>query len=352
LRIEVTYDTYLDALNLLDGSFYPLDGFPHEPTFRSVVASMRTPDGKPWPIPIMLDVDRSTGEEATSAGRVTLTFNGRAFAELRDVSTYSWNKEWACRNVFGVADHRHPGVKRMFECREALLGGAIVPNPGYDSGEEGLTPAETRDIIKRKGWHRVVGFQTRNPVHRAHEYLQRSALEVCDGILIQPIVGWKKPGDFQPEVVLRTYRRMLDSFYPPDRVILTGLRTAMRYAGPREAVFHALIRRNYGCTHFIVGRDHAGVMGFYGKYDAHRLCEQFPDLGVEVLTMHEPRYCRRCGQVATEKTCRHNGEDIFEISGTDVRSLLASGLPLPVEIVRPEIAELLLEAYRRGELFC
>lgn len=352
MRIELDYEAYLETRNLLDGTFAPLTGFLDEKAFHSVVTSMRLPDGQPWPIPIVLDVDPKVGAAATRSGTVTLCYEGRPVARLEEARAFAWDKEAAARHVFGVADPRHPGVRRMLGCREALLGGTAVSEPSFPAVTEGLTPADTRRLIRERGWRRVAGFQTRNPPHRAHEYLQRVALEVCDGILIQPIVGWKQPGDFLPETVMKVYERMIARFYPADRVILAGLRTAMRYAGPREAIFHALIRRNYGCTHFIVGRDHAGVMGFYGRYDAHRLCEQFDDLGIEIMPMLGPRFCRRCSLITTERTCQHNGSEILEISGTEIRSLLRQGTAPPAEMMRPEVAELLVEAQHKGELFC
>lgn len=352
VRLDLNADAYLETLNLLDGSFSPLTGFMDDKTFQSVVNTMRLPDGRPWTIPVILDVSAGEAQAADRAEQVTLCHEGRPVARLCDARSFAWDAEFSARHVFGTDDARHPGVRRMLGAKPFLLGGAVVPYEGATVTPLGLTPVECRALIRERGWHRVAGFQTRNPPHRAHEYLQRMASEVCDGLLLQPIVGWKQPGDFRPETVMAVYERMIEWFYPADRVILTGLRTAMRYAGPREAVFHALIRRNYGCTHFVVGRDHAGVMGFYGPYDAHRLCERFDDLGIEVMAMAGPRYCRRCSVITTERTCRHDGGELLEISGTIIRALLREGRVPPPEMMRPEIARLLLDAHAKGELFC
>jgi len=214
-----------------------------------------------------------------------------------------------------------------------------------------LTPAETKKIFKQNNWLTVTGFQTRNPIHTAHECLQRKALEITDGLFIQPLIGWKKKGDFTPEAVVKAYEKMIARFFPPHRVQLAMLRTPMRYAGPREAVFHALIRRNFGCTHFVVGRDHAGVGNFYGKYDAHKLCRQFNDLGIKILYLQGPYYCKKCGTVVTEDDCRHGPEQAIPISGTEIRSLLSQGKVPPRELMREEIADVLLALQKKDRLF-
>jgi sulfate adenylyltransferase len=245
--------------------------------------------------------------------------------------------------IFGTTEPEHPGVSHLMTIGEFFVGGPIkfkqrVP---LDISEFELTPAETKALFKDRGWKSVVGFQTRNVPHRAHEYLQRVALETSDGLFVQPLVGRKRAGDYSPMAVIRGYQALVDGFFPKDRVVLGLLSTAMRYAGPREAIFHAIIRRNYGCTKFIVGRDHAGVGGYYGKYDAHALTRRFDgDLGIDVLRLHGPYYCRACDGIVTEQTCPHAETDptaVCEISGTDMRAILVEGRPPEPHIMRPEI---------------
>ena len=351
--ITLSHSSFLEICCLLDGTFKPLLGFMDKTEFDSVVNTMRLPDGEPWPLPVILDVDGETARSATSESEVLLVYQGHEVAHMSQITCFSWSdKETSCKKLFGTTDTIHPGVNRVLRQQDWLLGGIVESVRGSRLWEhQGLTPAQTRKIIRERGWSSVVGFQTRNPVHRAHEYLHRNALEFADGLLIHPIVGWTRSGDLRPDVVLRAYEHMI-RFYPENRVILSGLRTAMRYAGPREAVFHAIVRRNYGCTHFIVGRDHAGVMGFYGEYDAQRMFEQFPDIGIEILEMRGPRYCSRCEQITTDHSCSHDGSDLLAISGTEIRRLLREGQPIPVEMMRPEISELLIQANSRGELFC
>jgi len=264
------------------------------------------------------------------------------FVDVSDV--YRVDPVRDCALVFGTADTTHPGVaKEIARSTYRVGGGVTVTNAALLANS--LNPEDTRREFQRRGWSTVVAFHTRNPVHRAHEHLQRTGLEVCDGLFINPALGWKKPGDFSDKAIMRAYEVMIEHYYPRSRVHLAGLPSAMRYAGPREAVFHALIRRNLGCTHIIIGRDHAGVGEFYGRYEAQQLARGLDDkygLGIKLLLLSEPYYCRRCGQTVSERNCCHDGSALVEISGTLIREMVRHGQRPGVEYLRPEVADVLL----------
>jgi sulfate adenylyltransferase len=327
-----------DLLMLATGAFSPLRGFLDREAYRSVLAEMKLPDGTVWPIPVTLAV----GEEEVRRLRLG------AWAALADGAGCLMG------GVRVESLYRaHPGVAYLAQRPPWLVGGEVLlfPQAEEPSRSYRLTPGETRAEAARRGWKRMVGFQTRNPLHRAHEYLVRCALELSDGLLLSPLVGETKAGDVPAPVRLRCYEALLDRYLPRERVLLVALDVAMRYAGPREALFHALIRKNFGCTHFIVGRDHAGVGNFYGPFDAQRIFDRFApeEIGIEPLCFDNAFACRRCGGMATTKTCPHGAEDRVSLSGSRVRELLANNELPPPEVTRPEVADILLEAYRRGE---
>jgi sulfate adenylyltransferase len=346
-RIPVSPDAELELGNLASGAFSPLIGFMGRTEVEAVVSASCLPSGLPWTIPILLDVPRGCLRRLRGRDRVLLVRENEeplALFEVHEVA--EWNRRDVAAGTFGTVDERHPGVARMLGRAPYLAAGPIqylgsVPATRYGCP---ATPRATRRLIGLRGWRHTAGFQTRNVPHRAHEYLQRVALEVCDGLLIHPTVGWKQDGDFRPEIVLGAYAVLLRHYLPADRVILGALPTPMRYAGPREAAFHALVRKNYGCTHFIVGRDHAGVGRFYDVYAAHRFLERLPDLGIRILTLSGPFHCPRCGGPATARTCPHADAQRVEISGTDIRRRLAAGLPLPGALMRDEVAAFLRES--------
>lgn len=345
--IEIDEETLQDIINIETGLLYPLKGFMNEADFRGVVDNYMLADGQVFTIPVTLDVPEDV--LLTPGQTLHLSFLGRHVADLEVEDTYCMTDD-DIKKVYRTLDWKHPGVKKEKERSPIRVGGKTTL---VDKSllEGALNPDNTKKIFVDKGWKTVVGFQTRNPIHKAHEYLQRIGLEVCDGLFINPIIGWKKRGDFTQEAVVAAYERMVEEFYPKERVYMEGLKTQMRYAGPREAVFHAIIRRNLGCTHFIIGRDHAGVGGFYGAYDAHMLARELSekhDLGIQLLLLHEPYYCRKCGMVVSEKNCSHYETERIEISGTIIRKYINEGA-IPDEIMlRKEIFDAILKC---GKIF-
>ncbi|MBS28102.1 MAG: sulfate adenylyltransferase [Alphaproteobacteria bacterium] len=340
-QLELDRNQYLELEKIGLGAFAPLDGFMDEATFHSVVETMRLPSGAVFPLPVVLDVSEADAERMQASAGVDLTYDGEVVGELEPRDFYSCDRPAAVRQVYGTDDDSHPGVAFFNRQKPIFVGGPVrlLKRASFDISADELTPDETRAIFAERGWQRVVGFQTRNVPHRAHEYLQRVALEHADGLFVQPLVGHKRAGDYTPQVVMAGYRALVGQFLPDNKVVLGILSTVMRYAGPREAVFHALIRRNYGCTHFIVGRDHAGVGGWYGRYEAHELTRRFEgDLGIEIMRLHGPYFCAVCDGIVTEQTCPHQGSDVtHEISGTDMRRVLVEGHQPDSRLMRPQI---------------
>jgi sulfate adenylyltransferase len=349
-RVELTDRQVSDLEQIGVGAFSPLQGFMGKDDYESVIHEMRLANGLPWTVPVTLAVSADTAARCEDQPEVALCAkNGSPFGLLALSEIYSWDKRLEARLVYQTEDTAHPGVAAVHRQGEVLLSGDVAVFPPIRAGSTAgfyLTPAETRHAFRERGWRRVVGFQTRNPIHRAHEYLQKCALEVVDGLLIHPLVGETKSDDVSAEVRLRCYEVLIAGYYPRDRVLLSVWPAAMRYAGPREAVFHALVRKNYGCTHFIVGRDHAGVGNYYGPYDAHHIFDEFTadELGITPLFFDHAFFCRACGGMATTKTCPHDSDRRVALSGTKVRAMLLEGQPLPSEFTRPEVADILIRA--------
>jgi len=346
-RIVLTARQLSDLDLLAIGALSPLEGFMGESDYTSVVADMRLANGLVWSIPVTLAVDRANvprddGEIALydEAGEL------RAILNLRERFAYDKTRE--AREVYGTKDGAHPGVAAIYAQGDVLLGGPVTVFRSIETDPYRLTPAQTRAEFAARGWRTIVGFQTRNPVHRAHEYIQKCALELVDGLLLHPLVGETKADDIPADVRMQCYRVLLDNYYPADRVLLAAMPASMRYAGPREAIFHALIRKNYGCTHFIVGRDHAGVGTYYGTYDAQKLMDSIApaDLGIIPLKFENSFYCHSCAGMASEKTCPHGADARVSLSGSAVRTMLLAGESPPPEFSRPEVARILIEAAR------
>jgi sulfate adenylyltransferase len=331
---------------LASGALSPLQGFMGREDYERVVEDMRLAKDLPWALPVCLAVDDApSGDEVALADE-----SGRLLAVLEVEEVYRYDKEREAERCFRTKDREHPGVARLFDQKPQYLAGRVTvfERQEPDFPELALDPAETRARFAERGWRRVVGFQTRNPIHRAHEYLTKGALETVDGLLIHPLVGETKSDDVPAETRVECYRVLLESYYPAERVVLASFPAAMRYAGPREAIWHAICRKNYGCSHFIVGRDHAGVGDYYGTYDAQLIFDEFEshELDIEPMFFEHAFYCRACGQMATPKTCPHGGDDHVFLSGTKVRELLATGDLPPEEFSRPEVAEVLIAAYQ------
>jgi sulfate adenylyltransferase len=337
-----------DLRALATGAYSPLAGFMGAKEHQSVTESMRLPDGTLWPIPVCLGIPDGV---KVPSGRLALrSEQGELLGVLEVAEVFERDRAAEAELVYGTTDPAHPGVARVLGSPTRAVAGpvqAVVEPLQGPVGSRALTPAETRAAFAERGWATVVGFQTRNPVHRAHEYLMKCALETVDGLLLHPLVGPTKEGDVPAEVRMRAYEAILE-YFPPARVLLAALVAPMRYAGPREAVLHALVRKNYGCTHFIVGRDHAGVGSYYGTFAAQELLASLPaeDLGITPLRFDNAFYCQRCLAMATGKTCPHPDTDHVALSGTQVRAMLAAGQLPPPEFSRVEVAELLIEAYR------
>ena len=334
---------------LATGAMSPLAGFMVEKDYASVLDEMRLASGLVWSIPITLPVDDEDLKRVGRADGVALTIGERPVGILEVEQAFRRDREVEARAVFQTTDRSHPGVAALDRAGDWLLGGRVRAFGllEHDSfTEHRRTPAQTRAAFAERGWRRVVGFQTRNPVHRAHEYIQKCALEIVDGLLLHPLVGETKEDDVPADVRMRCYTVLLDLYYPKDRVLLSVFPAAMRYAGPKEAIFHALIRKNYGCTHFIVGRDHAGVGTFYGTFDAQAIFERFEpdDLGITPLMFEHAFWCHRCEGMATPKICPHRNEDRLILSGTKVREMLRNGERPPPEFSRPEVADVLIRA--------
>ncbi|MCL4505052.1 MAG: sulfate adenylyltransferase [Chloroflexi bacterium] len=350
----------LPPVNLADleliaaGIVSPLTGFMRRDDYTRVVKEMHLASGLVWSIPITLAVTTEQAASIREGQEVALCEGHDVLAVMTVAEKYPYDKEVEAREVYRTTEEAHPGVARVYRQGDVLLGGDIwlVDWPSAklnEFPERRFTPAQTRAMFAERGWRRVVGFQTRNPIHRAHEYIQKTALEIVDGLFINPLVGETKADDIPADVRMQSYDTLLKSYYPADRVVLGVFPAAMRYAGPREAIFHAMCRKNYGCTHFIVGRDHAGVGKYYGTYDAQRIFDEFSpeEIGITPLYFENTFHCRKCGGIVSAKTCPHGPEDRLSLSGTQVRQMLEQGHPLPPEFTRPEVSQVLIDGLRR-----
>jgi sulfate adenylyltransferase len=343
-KIILDEELVKDARNIARGIFSPLEGFMNKLEVETVVDELSLPTNVSWTIPIILDVSEKDASGIELGEHVLLVDEKSDPVALFLVEDkYRFNKEKIAENVYGTLDKKHPGVQEVLGKKDIFLGGKVdlIDDSREPFPEFNLDPRETRVLFREKGWGTVVAFQTRNPIHRAHEYIQRCALEVVDGLFINPLMGKKKKGDFRDDIILESYKKMMTDFYPKDRVVMSILPTRMHYAGPREAIHHAIMRKNFGCTHIVIGRDHAGVGKYYGTFDAQRMFDKFPDLGIEPLKFEHSFFCKKCDCVATAKTCGHSADDRVPPSGTVIRDMVKKKKFPPSEIMREEIAKIL-----------
>ncbi|HOH42455.1 MAG TPA: sulfate adenylyltransferase [Candidatus Hydrogenedentes bacterium] len=346
--IQIDAYTAFDVDAIAKGIFSPLEGFLGKEDTLSVLESMCLKTGLPWTIPVLFSVDTAVADTLELGQEVALKDDyNQIIAVMNIAEKFQLDKKYLAEKVYRTTETAHPGVAYTFSTGDVYLAGQlkVAHSRPVDHQEYNLSPLETRAAFKERGWKRIVAFQTRNPIHRAHEYLTKCALEMCDGLLIHPLMGTTKSDDIPGDIRMKCYEVLLDKYYPKEHVMLSIMPVNMRYAGPREAVMHAIIRKNYGCTHFIVGRDHAGVGNYYGSYDAHYIFDEIDPaaLGITPLFFEHAFFSKRTNDMATKKTCPGSSEEHVFLSGTKVRELLANGEAPPVEFTRPEVAQILIE---------
>ena len=352
-KVPMTSREVSDVLMFAMGAYTPLDGFMSEADWRGVCADMTMENGVFWPIPITLSASQELANAIKVGREVALTDGetGNILATMAVDEIYTIDKEFECSNVYRTTDAAHPGVQKVMEQGAVNLGGRVrvISEGEYPTKYPDLylRPNESRALFAEKGWTRVAAFQTRNPMHRSHEHLAKIAVEVTDGVFIHQVLGKLKPGDIPAEVRTEAIQAMIDNYFVKDTVVQAGYPIEMRYAGPREALLHALIRQNYGCSHLIVGRDHAGVGDYYGPFDAHHIFDEIADdaLKTEALKIDITFYCKKCYGMATGKTCPHSREDQIQISGTEQREMLSNDADIPLEFSRPEVVAILKKYY-------
>lgn len=343
--LDISADLRNDVENIADGVFSPLEGFVAHDDFQSILKLGRLKNGLAWTIPIILDVDKQTAQTMKDFKDVYLREGGDNFGILYVEDIYPFDKRAAMELIYQTSDIRHPGVNKMTNMKDWLVGGKIEvikrisqsPLRAYR-----MHPTETRSEITKRGWKTIVGFQTRNVPHIAHEMLQKAALNIYDGLFISPLIGKKKPGDFRDEIILAAYKSLMENYYPKDRVMFVTLHTEMRYAGPREAIHHAIMRKNFGCSHFIVGRDHAGVGDYYHPFAAHEIFKEYPDLDIRPVFFPSFYYCKKCLSYANDRNCPHDTKFKEELKGTNIRKMVSSGVIPPIHLMRPEVVDTIL----------
>ena len=344
--VDISPDLANDVENIADGIFSPLEGFLNQQDFESVVSKGRLVNGIAWTMPTVLDVDDDTGKKMKEAGDVLLKNpEGTGIAILHVEDVYSYDKQATVNGVYGTNDESHPGVAKTNSMNDFLVGGKIDYIQRQNETEirkHRMTPSQTRELFEKAGWKTIVAFQTRNPPHVAHEMLQKNAITTRDGVFVNPLIGKKKAGDFKDEIIVKAYETMIENYYPQDKCQLATLHTEMKYAGPREAIHHAIMRQNYGCTHIIIGRDHAGVGKFYDPFAAHKIFDDYPELEIEPIFFPAFFYCKKCLTFTNPNVCPCDPEYREQISGTKMREMINNGESPSEFILRPEVAEVII----------
>ncbi|SRR5579872_7424814 len=343
--IQVNSDLASDIENMADGIFSPLEGFLLKQDFDKVITKGRLANDLPWTIPIVFDTDKETATKMKDAKDVALSVNGTNFAVLHVEELYTFDKNATAMGVYGTTDEKHPGVAKTKSMKEFLVGGKIdyirrpdeTPIRRYRK-----TPLETRDLFEKAGWKTIVGFQTRNVPHVAHEMLQKASLNTHDGLFVNPLIGKKKSGDYKDEVIVSAYETLIKYYYPQNRCHLATLHTEMRYAGPKEAIHHSIMRKNFGCTNIIIGRDHAGVGTYYDPFASQKIFDNYPDIGIEPIFYPAFFYCRKCLSFASERNCPHGQEFQEQLSGTKLRNMILEKQNPSEYMIRPEVSEILM----------
>lgn len=345
--ISITEDLANDVENIADGIFSPLEGFLGKKDFENVISKGRLSNGLAWTIPIVLDVDESTAAKIKKSGKVLLqNHQGLGIAILHVKEAFTFDKEKTAKGVYGTTDSSHPGVAKTFFMQDYLIGGKIdyIQRPEESEIRKyRLTPLQTREIFTKARWKTIVAFQTRNPPHVAHEMLQKTSITTRDGVFVNPVIGKKKSGDFVDEVIVKCYETMIEHYYPENRCKLGTLHTEMKYAGPKEAIHHAIMRQNYGCSHIIIGRDHAGVGTFYDPFAAQKIFDDYPELEISPIFFPAFFYCRKCLTYTNPKACPHDDDAKEQISGTKLRQMIDDGKSPSEFILRPEVSKVILD---------
>ena len=345
--VDISPDLANDVENIADGIFSPLEGFLNQQDFESVVSKGRLANGIAWTMPTVLDVDDDTGKKMKEAGNVLLKNpEGTGIAILHVEDVYSYDKQATVNGVYGTNDESHPGVAKTNSMNDFLVGGKIDYIQRQNETEirkHRMTPSQTRELFEKAGWKTIVAFQTRNPPHVAHEMLQKNAITTRDGVFVNPLFGKKKSGDFKDEIIVKAYETMIENYYPQDKCQLATLHTEMKYAGPKEAIHHAIMRQNYGCTHIIIGRDHAGVGKFYDPFAAHKIFADYPELEIEPIFFPAFFYCKKCLTFTNPNVCPHDADDREQISGTKLREMIQNGEAPSEFILRPEVAKVIID---------
>jgi len=343
---EINTNLAEDIQNISNGVFSPLEGFLTNNDLDNIVKDKRLENDTPWTIPILLDFDKEKLKDIKEGDTILLTNKENGLQSTLDIEEiYTFDKDKIAKSVYATKDTKHPGVANVFNMNQTVLGGKItlIESKTRQFDQYNLSPKETRLLFKEKGWKEVVAFQTRNPPHIGHEYVQKAALTLLDGLFINPIIGKKKAGDFRDDVILESYEALMKHYYPKERAMMSILRTSMKYAGPREAIHHAIMRKNFGCTHFIVGRDHAGVGDYYGPYDAHEIFKEFPDLEITPVFFRSFSRCTKCNSVVSDKICPHDQSLQINFAGKKIREILNNGQIPPEDMMRKEVSEAILK---------